>query len=262
MLPPRLPSLQSHVFPRAQHTFSAWLDRLSPRRCALCGAPLAPAAFPGFCTGCLFALPGAAAPRCPVCALPAPDGRPCAGCVADPPPFEATLAAADYAPPLDRVVTAMKFGRQIALARPLGELLATRWLGGTAADCRAPAALDCLVPVPLGPSRLARRGFNQALEMARACASALAARRRPTGAPPVRLVLRRLRDTPAQAGLDLAERGRNLHGCFACPVPLDGLTVGLVDDVMTSGNTLAEAARALKRAGAASVVNLVAARTR
>jgi predicted amidophosphoribosyltransferase len=249
------------VLVRGKRLLSNWLDRLAPRQCALCGATLAPGAFPGFCAGCLYSLPGADAVRCPVCALPAaPDERRCTGCSADPPPFDATLAAADYAPPLDRAVTAMKFGRQIALARPLGELLAIRWLGrvpGAGADA---LQLDCLVPVPLAPARLARRGFNQALEMARVCSAALAGRR--GQALPVRTALRRLRETPAQASLDLAERGRNLAGCFGCAGRLDGLAVGLVDDVMTSGHTLAEAARALRRAGASSVVNLVVARTR
>jgi predicted amidophosphoribosyltransferase len=73
--------------------------------------------------------------------------------------------------------------------------------------------------------------------------------------------LLRLRDTPAQANLGLAERRRNLEGCFACGGRLDGAHVGLVDDVMTSGSTLAEAARTLRAAGAVRVVALVAART-
>jgi ComF family protein len=243
-----------------RHTLSAWLDRLAPRHCAMCAAALAPGAPHGFCPPCLLTLPGAASPRCAVCAVPTPDGSTCARCRDDPPPFDATLAAADYAPPLDRIVTSMKFGRQIGLARPLGELLATRWLGGSAGAAR-PSGLDCLVPVPLAPSRLAQRGFNQALEMARACSAALEARGRARAAPPVLNALRRVRDTGAQAALDLDARSRNLAGCFGCTARLDGLRVGLVDDVMTSGHTLAEAARTLKRAGAAAVVNLVIART-
>jgi ComF family protein len=226
-----------------------WLDHLAPRPCALCGEALRPGAFPGLCAGCLQAMPGARRARCRRCGLPG--GAACNGCERADPPFDRTLAAADYAPPLDRLVTAMKFGRQLGLARPLGEVLAACWLG---APDRPP--LDCLVPVPLGAERLAQRGFNQALEMARSMSAAL-----PRPLPVHPGCLTRLRDTPAQAGLGLADRRRNLRGCFACGGRLDGLRVGLVDDVMTSGSTLAEAARALKHAGAASVVALVVART-
>lgn len=232
----------------AARRLGAWLDRWVPRSCALCGERLAPRTFPGFCVPCLDALPGARRLRCRRCGLPA-DERVCAGCAA--PGVDRTIAAADYAAPLDRVVTSLKFGRDLALARPLGELVAAAWLGSI-----EPAPLDCLVPVPLSPARIASRGFNQALEMARAMACALAA---PLPVLPGALV--RTRDTPAQSGLRLAERRTNLAGCFACPGRLDRMRVGLVDDVMTSGGTLAEAARTLRAAGAASVVALVAART-
>lgn len=165
--------------------------------------------------------------------------------------LDATLAAADYAPPLDRLVTGLKFGGRMELAAPLGELLAARWLGST-----APLELDCLVPVPLGEARLASRGFNQSLEIARSLRAALA---RPLPIPARQLV--RIRNTASQAELDLAARRANLAGCFACRGRFDGLSVGLVDDVMTSGSTLAEAARVLRAAGARRVVALVATRT-
>lgn len=165
--------------------------------------------------------------------------------------MDATLTAADYAPPLDRVVTTLKFGRRLALATPLGRLLAARWLGQPHA-----IPLDRLVPVPLGTGRLASRGFNQSLEIARAMSAALS---RP---PPVlATALLRLRDTPSQTGLALADRQRNLEGCFASTLRFDGLTIGLVDDVMTSGSTVSEAARALKAAGAQRVIALVSTRT-
>lgn len=82
--------------------------------------------------------------------------------------------------------------------------------------------LDCLVPVPLGTARLAQRGFNQALEIARAMSSSLA-----VPLPVHARRLARLRDTPAQADLGLAERRRNLQGCFACRGRMDGLAAGL-----------------------------------
>lgn len=241
----------------ARRRLGAWLDHVAPRGCALCADTLAPGAFPGLCVGCLLALPGARRARCPGCGLALDDaptaGAPplrCLHCAHDD-AVDRTLAAADYAAPLDRAVTALKFGRQLGLARPLGELLAARWLG-----CVERTRLDCLVPVPLGEARLAERGFNQSLEMARAMSAALAA-----PLPVHAWRLRRLRDTPAQAGLGLADRRVNLRGCFGACGSFAGLHVGLVDDVMTTGSTLAEAARALKRAGAERVVALVVART-
>ncbi len=239
---------------RARRGLGHWLDRLAPPGCCLCGEALGPRAFPALCTGCLLDLPGAKRPRCARCAQPTDRAAPaCTACATtDPcPPVSATLAVGDYAPPLDRVVTSLKFGRQIVLARPLGELLAARWLGNP-----EPVRLDCLVPVPLGDSRLAQRGFNQALELARAMSRALAT---PLPVLPRRLL--RVRDTPAQSGLALDERRRNLQGCFRYRGRLDGLHVGLIDDVMTSGSTLAEAARTLRGAGASRVVALVVART-
>jgi ComF family protein len=238
---------------RACRRLGRWLDHLAPRGCATCGLALPPGAFPGVCAGCLGDLPGACRPRCARCAHPT--DRPSAACTAcagaDVDTLDATLAAADYAPPLDRVVTALKFGRQLALARPLGELLAARWLGALPA-----VPLDGLIPVPLAEQRLARRGFNQSLELARAMSASLA---RPL--PVWHRRLSRIRDTSPQSELGLAERRSNLHGCFACAGRVDGLRIGLVDDVMTSGSTLAEAARTLRSAGAASVVALVVART-
>jgi ComF family protein len=111
--------------------------------------------------------------------------------------------------------------------------------------------VDHVVPVPLAPARLRARGYNQAVEIARQIA-------------PSRLRLNlctRSRDTPAQIDLPWAERRRNVRGAFACERPLEAASVAVVDDVMTTGATLDEVARTLKRAGAARVINWVVART-
>jgi predicted amidophosphoribosyltransferase len=108
--------------------------------------------------------------------------------------------------------------------------------------------------VPLAAARLRARGFNQSLEIARALAAATGCRLAPHAAE-------RGRDTPAQLDLPFAERARNVRGAFRCTAPLAGAEVALVDDVMTTGATLAELAATLKRAGAARVVNWVVART-
>ncbi len=242
---------------------------LLPRCCALCSLPLAEPAdrHSGWCGPCAASLPGVDAPRCPVCAQrttawPLPPGepgattpgpaRPCPACRDAPPPFERTIALADYAPPLDRLVLALKFGHAVALARPLGVALAAR----------IDFPVDLLLPIPLSAPRLAERGFNQAWLIARAIARAHACDssagkdlRHDAG------VLARVRHDPPQALQALRARAANLRGAFSCQRDLAGLRVAIVDDVMTSGATLAEAARAVRNAGASFVATIVAART-
>jgi ComF family protein len=199
------------------------------------------------CAACDASLPRIEGPRCPRCALAAPGGTPCGACLSRPPSFDASVAALSYRFPADALVTALKFNGELSLAPLLGELLAERL-------ALAAEAVDLVVPVPLSAQRLAARGFNQALEIARPVAAMAHAR--------IELdAIRRARDTPAQLGLPVDERRRNLRGAFECPRLLGGLRVAVVDDVMTSGATLDEVAATLKRAGAARVVNWIVART-
>jgi len=109
------------------------------------------------------------------------------------------------------------------------------------------------VPVPLSAARLRRRGYNQALEIARRVSAATGTRLAPE-------ICELSRDTATQMDLPLQERARNVRGAFQCPGIVAG-TVAVVDDVMTTGATLDEVASTLKRAGAARVVNWVVART-
>ncbi len=228
----------------------AWL----PASCALCSLPpsIKMRFEAGICDSCVERLAGAAAQRCPVCAIRLPaglaTGTPCARCDRSPPAFEHTVVLADYAPPLDRLIHAMKFGSDLAAARALGKLLAIR------VHANADAKPQLLVAVPLAPARLATRGYNQSEAIARALARSL-------GIPLVRNGLLRIRETAAQSSLALAGRSANLHDAFSAATRFDDRVVGLVDDVMTSGATLQAIACILKQAGARRVVNLVAART-
>jgi len=142
----------------------------------------------------------------------------------------------------------MKFGGEPALGRWFGDLLGARWL---LSGLPRP---DCVLPVPLSRQRLLERGFNPAWEMARRIAKQL---RRPADA----YALRRVRHGTAQSALALEDRERNIRGAYACTARWDGKTLLLVDDVMTSGATLAEATKVLRQQGAAAVWVAVALRT-
>jgi len=246
-----------------QHRWPRALARmLLPGCCALCGEVCGEVV----CAPCHARYLGQPRARCSCCANPLPENRAltpvlnrgqstvsCGACLAERPAFDATVAAADYAAPLDGLVLELKFGGRLALAP---------WFAGMVRDAvlatPAFALPDVLCPVPLGPRRLVERGFNQALEIARPLAKSLGVALQP------RLAVRVL-DTRAQSGVAPGERGQNIRGAFA-PGPgaqelVAGRHVGLVDDVMTSGHTLAELAAVFKRAGAARVSNLVFART-
>lgn len=150
----------------------------------------------------------------------------------------------DYDFPLDRLVQALKYGHRLSVSRLFVELLAAHV---------TPEA-DLVVPMPLHVSRLRTRGFNQAAELARPLA-------RHWGLPLMLDGVVRDVDTLPQAGLPWKARAANVRGAFRVTGSMKGLRVVVVDDVMTTGATLAELARSLKGAGAVSVENRVLART-
>jgi ComF family protein len=215
-----------------------------PQRCELCaghsGTDLV-------CRECMRDLPRIET-ACPVCALPAPGGAICGRCLAHPPPFDATTSAYAYAFPVDRLVQAFKYQGRLALAE---------WCANAIVAARAQVAAPApahVVAMPLAEERQRERGFNQAAEIARAVATRM-------GATLIDAGVRRTRATAPQAALPWEERTSNIRGAFACTVDLTGIDVAVVDDVMTTGATLAEFARTLKAAGAARVENWVVART-
>ena len=219
-------------------------DVIMPHECFVCGSAAGGEAVCPACRGELPRRPGRA---CPVCALPVVDGGVCGRCARQPPAFDATWAVFDYAFPVDAMLHALKYRHQLALAgffaRELAGLAGDPWRG-----------VDMILPMPLHAHRLAERGFNQAVEIARPLARA-------NGLPLELAAIRRVRNTVAQAGLDREARLRNPRGAFEGVRPLAGVRILVVDDVMTTGATLNELARALKRQGAGWVGNLVIART-
>lgn len=217
-----------------------------PGRCAVCGAwPARP-----LCQGCEERF-GAGRQRCGRCALPLPQGvSTCGACLREPPPLDACFAAVDYAYPWSGLVGRFKFQGEPGWAATLARRMAA--IPGVAEELER---ADCVLPMPLARGRLAERGFNQALLLARQLA--------PTRAE-ARLLLR-VRETGSQTALEREARRSNVEGAFGLE-PLrahevQGRRVVLVDDVMTSGASLHAAARALRQAGAARVSAVVLART-
>jgi ComF family protein len=250
----------------------ARLGRLAlPQRCLLCGASCNRSGVLScgimsqrpICAGCDAAYWNEPRPRCRQCALPlalplALSGAGsrdearylCADCKRVRPPFDRTLTLADYRAPLEQLALNLKFGGRLLIAREFAQGLARVALDSLAPDERP----DVLAPVPLAHARLVERGFNQAWEIAKPLARWLAL-------PAHATLMRRHTYTAPQSRLDLDARRRNVEAAFGVMRPVRGAHVALVDDVMTSGATLAAAARALKAAGARRVTNFVALRT-
>ena len=201
---------------------TALLDLLFPPRCLTCDALAEP-----FCAACREEI------------QPVPAAMPLAAGVA------AARSVGYHLGPLRKAVLRLKFGRKVALARPLGELLALE-LALVAEEWQPQA----LVPVPIHWRRRWDRGFNQAELLAGASAA--------HSGLPVLAALRRTRPTLPQVGQTAEQRATNLVDAFATDTrhPVDGLRVVLVDDVRTTGATLAGCAAVLRATGAAEVYAL------
>lgn len=228
---------------------ASWLRALAaaaPGRCQVCGRwPAQP-----LCSTCCgqFALQHA---RCSRCALPVPPGvAECGACVRHPPALDACFAAVAYSFPWSNLIAHYKFAGEPGWAGVFARLL-----GQSPGVQQALDAAQLVLPVPLAPGRLAQRGFNQSLELARLLAPAKLHAR----------LLLRLRETQPQASLPRRQRLANVQGAFAVEPLLASLVRGkrvlLVDDVMTSGASLSACAQALRAAGAAHVAAAVLART-
>lgn len=229
-------------FSRWRHNASqALLAALLPQQCFACGADSGSAVL---CPACFAALPGRQVARCPVCAIQQIEAAVCGACLSHPPAFERSRAALDYAFPADRLVQALKYAHRLAVTRLFVDLMAALPMPET----------DLVIPMPLHPVRLKTRGFNQAAELARPLA-------RHWGVPMVADGVVRDVDTRPQVELPWKARAANIRGAFRVVAPVAGRRIVVVDDVMTTGATLGELAKALKGAGALSVENRVVART-
>jgi len=226
-----------------------YLERLrhwfSGSSCFVCRG----AAVTGLCDACRQSLPwlGAACARCAVPLPGTPTGALCGDCQNHPPTFDATIAASTYAPPIDQMIHGLKYGRQLAHARLLADLL---WEPLKQVES---SPIDRLIPMPLHRARLRSRGPNQALEIARPLARRMG----------IRLdyrIVTRTRNTPPQVELSREERRRNVRDAFAVTGDLTGESIAVFDDVLTSGETARSLAKALREAGAARISNWICAR--
>jgi ComF family protein len=203
---------------------------LLPGACAACGR----ASGSALCAGCVAAIPSLAADESP------------------PPPLSAWAAGAPYAGPWAAWLQRFKYpAAGLAGLDPAAEAVAAE-LARRAARAAPGPTPALVVPVPLHPARLRARGFSPAARLAAVVA-------RTVGAPLADTALRRLRDTQSQTGLSRVDRRRNVAGAFLAVRELP-TRIWLVDDVATTGSTLAAVARAARRGGARDIVAVCAAR--
>lgn len=223
---------------------SAGIKQILPAQpCVLCGSMSHDGLW---CAPCDRAMPYLDAALCPSCALPTPGGEVCGRCLQHPPLFTRTTAVFAYSFPLDKLVQAMKYGERLALAGAFAEKLAHR-----ADKNHRP---DCVIPMPLHPAKLRKRGFNQSQLLAARVARKLGIELLPHAC-------RRVRDTPSQSALPWKERKKNVRDAFCCDADLSGRRVALVDDVLTTGASLNALAEAAQKRGAVEISAWVVART-
>ena len=237
-------------------TVSSLLDLVYPPVCLLCGESLVEGAM---CELCQNDVQPVLPPFCDRCGVPIyAEERVCKICAEQEPPYHWSQAMGAYSGRLKRAIHLLKYDGKTALARPLGLMLAHSLSKPTylfAPETDDAPAFDAVVPVPLHPSRLRQRGFNQAERIARTLAEAKHWKLDTQG-------LQRVRPTTTQTHKNAAERAANVRNAFAARTPLyfDGQTVLIIDDVCTTNATLWHCAAAVKNAGAKRVCVLALAR--
>nr|WP_321465397.1 ComF family protein [uncultured Desulfobulbus sp.] len=219
-------------------------DLLFPPLCLGCSRRLDHSRPPLFCSDCRAQLVFITSPRCPCCGVPYTSGvdHLCGDCLGKHNHFDLARSLLLYRPPADKLILGLKFGGQLSGLHTLSTLTKS-----------SPAVLDLtppdyLIPVPLHGKRLRQRGYNQSALLARGCF--------PQWKSKLRLdLLSRDRHTPPQSHLSGKERRQNLKGAFSLDgrTDLDGKTVLLIDDVLTTGSTVNECAKILRSKGAGRI---------
>ena len=195
------------------------------------------------CQACYQSLPSLPK-HCPQCAqfIQTNEYR-CGQCLNDPPPFDRTLALFPYEAPIISFIIQLKFHGKLPIARFFCDDFIRRIKSNWYAHSPLP---DLILPMPLHRARLRERGFNQALLVAKPIAKALYLPLDITG-------MKRIKATAAQSGLTARKRRHNIKNAFSCERDYHGLTIALLDDVVTTGSTVSECSRTLKSRGAKEV---------
>ena len=227
-----------------------------PPTCPGCGNPLHPERPEHFCSDCLRTLEFISEPYCPVCGVPyakeIQNRHLCGDCLAGIHYFDRARSTGSYRGSLREVLHRFKYGGQTSLARPLAHMLIAP--GKHLARLHE---IDRIIPVPLHPKRLRQRGFNQASLLARRLGSALKISVDYSS-------LQRSRWTEPQTGLTRRQRAANVKGAFSLKSneKVKGKGILVVDDVLTTGETVNQCVRVLKKDGEAKeVAVLTVART-
>ena len=205
----------------------------------------------GLCQTCLEDLVWSPMNNCLQCGLNS-RGELCGNCLSSAPDFDATYAVFVYTYPVDTLILRYKYGGALSLSHTFGQLMNEK-IRSTNHD-----AIDLIIPMPMHPTRLKERGFNQALEIAKIVDKSLTKDK--VSKLDFKSVIRQTL-TPPQASLPLKDRVKNIKGAFKVNKDLNGKRIALVDDVMTTGASLNELAKTLKKAGATHVECWVIART-
>lgn len=205
-----------------------------PARCELCGQ--CGDYLDCICPACLTDLPAVGA-CCERCGMRLPQAASyCGKCLGDPFLADRTVTAYEYRYPVDVLIKVMKYQQCLRVAFPMARALASRIMSG------ADPLPEVMIPVPLHPRRLYRRGFNQSYEICRRLYEY-------THVPVDNRCVLRTRHTSPMFDLSLTQRRENITGAFQLARPLSYRSVAIVDDVITSGATVAELSRLLRQAG-------------
>jgi ComF family protein len=232
----------------------AVLDLLFPPRCLVC-REFGPQVI---CETCHEAIRRITPPQCRICGLPfdpeAKAGETCAECRATRQPFAMGRAYGHYEGALRGAICRLKYDRRRAVGPTLGRSLAVCFAGAAEDGQGLPSDIEVICPVPLHAYRLRERGFNQSEVIARHLAQVLGIASAP--------LLVRTRFTAPQVGLPYRKREENVRGAFALSpgAEVRGRRILVLDDVWTTGATLRECARVLRRGGAGQVFLLAVAR--
>lgn len=226
--------------------FSSLVNTLFKQKCLLCDAQsdALEANIHAVCKACLNELPRHPKTSCPQCGLSS-GGQLCGSCISSPPDFDVTTSVFLYDFPIDSMMVRYKYGNMLSLCAFFGQILSEK------VDLNN---VDLIIPMPMHPARIKERGFNQAHEIAKVltknCKEKLDFKS-----------VERIKLTPPQASLPLKERVKNIKGAFKVSGDLSGKRIAIVDDVMTTGASLNELAKTLKKSGASHVECWVIART-